>query len=120
MKRNLKTILLFAITTLSFSACTSSQHNLVAMSEAHLYDANYGVVQNYMADQQIQQELVAMNQPTQVEMPTNLPAGVTTQLTKDADAFYDNEYVAKAEVITYKYKFDKKFYKNAEWRSAGN
>jgi len=118
MKTNLKTILLISMTALSFSACTSTRNDLISVSESHLYNANYGVVQSRMADQQIHQELVAMNLPTQVDVPQNIPSNWTSKLTKDKDAFYANEYVEQEEVITYKYKFDKKFYKNAEWRSA--
>jgi hypothetical protein len=40
------------------------------------------------------------------------------ELIKDADAFYAHEYVQKEEIITYKYKFDTKFYETAEWRRA--
>ena len=116
----LQKILLLSITTFTLTVTTgcSSHQNLVAVSNAHAYNSNYGIVDNGYADQQIQAELVAMNEPTQIDRPTNMKAGWTTELTKDADAFYANEFVAKPEVITYKYKFDKKFYKNAEWRSA--
>ena len=42
----------------------------------------------------------------------------TTELVLDPDAFAADEYVEKAPVITYKYKFDTKFYDTARWRSA--
>jgi len=120
MKTLQKKLLLLSIATfitLSTTGCTSHQ-NVVRVSEAHGYNTHYGLVQDENADRQIQAELVAMSLPTEVEMPQNLKEGWTTTLSKDEDAFYAYEYVEKEEVITYKYKFDKKFYKNAEWRSA--
>jgi len=122
MKTLQKKLLLLSIATfitLSTTGCTSHQ-NVVRVSEAHGYNTHYGLVQDENADRQIQAELVAMSLPTEVEMPKNLQEGWTTTLTKDEDAFYADEFVAKPEVITYKYKFDKKFYKHAEWRSSEN
>ena len=42
----------------------------------------------------------------------------TTKLVLDPEAFTAEEYVQKEPVITYKYDFDTKFYKEARWRSA--
>jgi uncharacterized protein YcfL len=42
----------------------------------------------------------------------------TTKLVLDSEAFTAEEYVQKEPVITYKYDFDTKFYKEARWRSA--
>ena len=118
--KKLQNFLLLSIATfivVSTTGC-SSHSNVVSVSDVHGYNTNYGVVQNDRADRQIEAELVAMSLPTQVDIARNMKSGWTTVLTKDADAFYADEYVQKGEVITYKYKFDKKFYKNAEWRSA--
>ena len=118
--KKLQNILLLSIATfiaVSTTGC-SSHSNVVSVSSSHSYNTNYGLVANHQADQQIRAELLAMNLPTEVDAPRNMKAGWTTELSKDADAFYAHEYVETAEVITYKYKFDKKFYKNAEWRSA--
>jgi len=120
MKKLQKKLLLLSIATFvtfSTTGC-SSHHDIVSMSPVHEYSTNYGLIQDPNADRQIQEELVAMSLPTEVEMPQNLPEGWTTTLTKDPDTFYAEEYVPQKEVITYKYKFDKKFYKTAEWRSA--
>jgi uncharacterized protein YceK len=118
--KNTQKLLLLSITAFMLTVTTgcSSHKNIVSVSNAHAYNTNYGIVKNDYADKQIQEELLAMNLPTQVDAVTNMKAGWTTELTKDADSFYAHEYVEQAEVITYKYKFDKKFYKNAEWRSA--
>ncbi len=115
--KNLSLYLLLSIATLATTGCTS-HNDVISMSEAHLYNGDFGLIQNDAADRQVQQELVTMNLPIQVDMPQMMNPEWTTELTKDADAFYAHEYEEKEEVITYKYKFDKKFYKNAEWRAA--
>lgn len=115
--KNLSLYLLLSIATLATTGCTA-HNDIVAMSDAHLYNGNFGLIQNNEADRQVQEELIAMNLPTEVEMPQNMNPEWTTELIKEPDAFYANEYVAQKEVITYKYKFDKKFYKTAEWRAA--
>ena len=116
MKYLSKTILpiLSISTLLMFSAC-SKQH-VVAESGVHSYSQNFGMVQNYQADEAIRQEYIAMSQPTQIEMPMINDPEISTELVKDPDAFYAHEYVPTAPVITYKYKFDPKFYSKAEWR----
>ena len=118
--KKLQNLLLLSITTFMISITTgcSSHNDIISVSEAHLYNTNYGITQNDYVNQQINAELLAMNEPTQVEMPTHLQEGWTTELTKDPDAFYEDEFVPQQEVITYKYKFDKKFYNHAEWRSS--
>jgi len=118
MNKSQKKLLSIATLITLLTAGCSSHQNIVKVSEAHGYNTNYGLIQDENAERQIQAELVAMSLPTEIEMPTNLQEGWTTTLTKDPDAFYANEYVPQKEVITYKYKFDKKFYKTAEWRSA--
>ena len=118
--KKLQNLLLLSITFFMINITTgcSSHNDIISVSEEHLYNTNYGIAQDDYADQQINLELQAMNEPTQVEMPTHLPKGWTTELTKDPDAFYEDEFVPQPEVITYKYKFDKKFYNHAEWRSS--
>lgn len=115
--KNLSIYILLPITTLIISGC-SSHNKVVSVSEAHYYNDDFGLLQNDMADGEIQQELIAMNLPTEIDTAINMNSEWTTELIKDSDAFYAHEYVQEAEVITYKYKFDEKFYDNAEWRSA--
>lgn len=117
--KNLSLYLLLSIATLATTGCTA-HNDVISMSDAHLYNGDFGMIQNDEADRIVQQELVAMNLPTQIEMPQNINPEWTTELTKAPDAFYAEEFVEKPEVITYKYKFDKKFYDHAEWRSAEN
>lgn len=115
--KNLSLYLLFSTITLVISGC-SSHHDVISVSESHYYNENFGLVENDLADRLVQEELVAMSLPTKIDMPTDMNPEWTMELTKDPDAFYAHEYVEKEEIITYKYKFDKKFYNNAEWRKA--
>ena len=115
--KKLSLYLLLSVATLVTTGCTA-HNDVISMSDAHLYNGDFGMIQNDEADRLVEQELIAMNLPTETEMPQNLNAGWTTELTKDPDAFYAEEFQPKPEVITYKYKFDKKFYTNAEWRTA--
>jgi len=96
----------------------SSHNEIVSVSETHYYNQNFGLVQNDVADKEIEKELWTMSLPVEVDMPIDMNPEWTMELTKDVDAFYADEYVQEAEVITYKYKFDKKFYDHAEWRKA--
>ena len=118
--KKLQNLLLLSITTFMIFITTgcSSHNDIISVSEAHLYNTNYGIVQNDYVSQQINEEILATNLPTQIDEPNNLQEGWTTELTKDADTFYEDEFVPQEEVITYKYKFDKKFYNHAEWRSS--
>ena len=121
MKKLQNILLLSIITFIAVSTTGCSSHSsVVSVSSLHNYNTNYGLVENHEADQQIQGELLAMNLPTEVDAPRNMKAGWTTELSKDKNAFYAHEYVPQPEVITYKYKFDTKFYDHAEWRSSEN
>ena len=115
--KNLSIYILLPITILMSSGC-SSHNDVVSVSEMHSYNKNFGLVENHVADRQIHEEMLSMHLPTEVEIPSNMNSEWTTELTKDLDAFYAHEYVQEAEVITYKYEFDKKFYDHAEWRRA--
>jgi len=121
MKKLQRFLLLSIITftALSTIGC-SSHHDIVSMSDVHGYRTDYGLIEDESADKQIEAELVAMSLPTEIEIDSNMNADWTTTLEKDPDAFYAHEYVPQPEVITYKYKFDTKFYDHAEWRIAEN
>jgi len=106
-----------SITALLSSGCVA-HNDVVSISDTHYYNENFGLLQDDLADRQLEEELVAMSLPTKIDMPTDMNSEWTMELTKDADAFYAYEYVQKDDVITYKYEFDKKFYDHAEWRKA--
>ena len=103
--------LLKAILTLSsifmLSACTSNQE-IISVSEAHYYNEQFGVNESQYADMQLEKEIIAMYQPPfEFETP---------MLVLEKGTFLEEDYVQSPEVITYKYKFDPKFYSHAEWR----
>jgi len=114
--KNILTLSLLLFTFL-LNGCMST-HKVMNVSPSHLYNKNFGIQHNAKADGIIKQELLAMNMPTQIEMPKNMNPNWTTEISMDSDAFLKEDYVAQAPVITYKYKFDKKFYDKAEWRKA--
>ena len=116
MKNTIQKPLLLSIVTMAmFNACSS--HDVVATTPVHLYNHNFGIVENLQADAIIHQEYLAMNDPTEIEMPIITDPELSTRLIIDPDAFLAEEYVQTPEVISYKYKFDPKFYSKAEWRT---
>ena len=112
-KKTLPLLSMFAL--LMLSAC-SSHNDVVSVSETHLFNEQFGLNENPYVDAVIEQELLAINEPTEVEVPLVTDPTWTTELSMDPDAFLEEEYVPTPEVITYKYNFDPKFYSKAEWR----
>lgn len=112
MQRTLNFLLLplFSL-SIFFNGCSSHQ-DVVSVSEAHLYNNNYGLNQNLEVDSIIQNEVVSMNEPYQSSSDLT-----TTPPKLEEGTFLAEDYVQKPPVITYKYQFDKKFYKEAIWKS---
>ncbi|SFV65388.1 hypothetical protein MNB_SV-14-1277 [hydrothermal vent metagenome] len=119
MKTTKKILLLTTISflTLFFNGC-SSHHDVVSVSETHLYNNNYGLHPNVEVDRIIENEVMAMNDPIEVEMPKNTNPELTTEPKLEEGTFLAEDYVPTKPIITYKYKFDKKFYDKPEWRTA--
>jgi len=118
MKTTREKILLLPIVSLLALLNGCSSHEVISVSETHLYNGEYGLIQNYAVDREIEKELLATNQPTEVEMPQYSEPGWTTELVMEPDAFLEEDYVPSEPTISYKYKFDKKFYDKPEWRRA--
>ena len=118
MKTLTNKLLTLSLFTFIFLLNSCSSYETVSVSETHLYNNHYGVHQNLHVDTIIHNELLAINKPTEVEKSYSSDPEWTTELKMDSDAFLAEDYVEKAPEITYKYKFDKKFYKTAEWRRA--
>jgi hypothetical protein len=114
MKKITKTTLSISLLLL-LNACSLSP-DVVAVSDAHAYNSNYGLEENYEVDTRIQEEIYAQNRPVEVETYASNP-NWTTKLVLDPDAVTADEYVQAPEVISYKYKFDPKFYDKAIWKS---
>jgi len=95
----------------------SSTHDIVNVSNTHSYNSNYGLIQNSNVDSLIQEEILSQNRPTEVELYASNP-NWTTKLVLDPDAVTAENYVQAPTIITYKYKFDSKFYDKAIWKSS--
>jgi len=108
IKKSIHSVIL-SISLLIISAC-SSQQQVISVSEAHLYNNNYGIVQDPYADNMLHQESIAMQ--SQIIENDN-----SREFYPKAGTFLAEDYVQPPEKITYKYKFDPKFYSNAEWRT---
>jgi len=115
MKITEKILLLTLVSylTLFLNGC-SSHHDVVSVSETHLYDNNYGLDSNLKVDSIIENEVVAMNDSTEVEIHQD----TNDEFKMEEGTFLAEDYVPTEPIITYKYKFDKKFYDKAEWRTA--
>jgi uncharacterized protein YcfL len=112
----MKKITLYRLSLLLLFVGCSSTHEVVNVSNTHAYNSNYGLIQNYEVDARIQQEIWSQNRPTEVETYNSNP-NWTTELVLDPDAVTAENYVQAPTVITYKYKFDPKFYDKAIWKS---
>ncbi|NOZ91190.1 MAG: hypothetical protein GXO60_07915 [Epsilonproteobacteria bacterium] len=95
-----------------FSGC-STKEATVAVSNAHLYNNNYGVVSDPEADMIIAQEIASQNEPTEIDY-SNLDPRYTTKIEKDPDAFLASEWVQPEPKVFYKYMDDPKFYAEDE------
>ncbi len=94
---------------LIISAC-SSQQEIISVSQAHLYNNNYGIIQDPYSEELLKREEFAMNLQ-------EIDKNSDKEFTPEKGTFLAEDYVQPPEVITYKYKFDPKFYSKAEWRS---
>ena len=117
MKIISKTILSLSILSsiILFNGCTSHSE-VISISEAHLYDQNFGLNHDLEVDHIINNELREINMPTQVEKPLLTNPEWTTDISVASNTFLKEEFIPQEPIITYKYKFDKKFYDKAEWR----
>jgi len=90
-----------------------STKNSVAVSEAHLYNNDYGVVPDNKVDEIIASEIESENEPVQIDY-SSIDPRYTTKLEKDPDAFVAEDWVPPEPKITYKYMDDPHFYSENE------
>ncbi len=93
-----------------FNGCASTSSELVSISDTHPYNKNFGVVPNSKVDNILKEEILAEKEPVEVEIPKSNDPEVYTGLKYDPEAVTAENYVEVPPVITYKYKFDPKFY----------
>jgi len=90
-----------------------STKNSVAVSQAHLYNNNYGVVSDSRVDEIIASEIESQNEPTQIDY-SSLDPKYSTELKRDPDAFLAEDWVQPEPKISYKYMDDPHFYSEDE------
>lgn len=117
MKKIEKILLLSLFSFILFINGCSSTKDIISISETHLYNDEYGLNTNLEIDTINENELVTINSPIEMDTPKDLNPEWTTELEIEDGAFLAEDYVQKEPVITYKYKFDSKFYTKAEWRT---
>lgn len=96
-----------------FNGCASSSNGeIVTISDTHLYNEDYGFVSSPEVDEQLKQELLVQEKPIEVEIPKfNDPdPTLTTELIIDPEAVTADKLIIAPPVITYKYMDDPKFY----------
>ena len=97
--------------TFFFTAC-SSHSDIIAISNTHTFDNNYGLIEDSTAENQLAQEQMFLQQAEWEAEKENFEPIVVLK----RGEFLEEDYQPQAEIITYKYQFDPKFYSSAEWR----
>jgi len=99
------------LSTFFFTAC-SSHSDVIAVSNTHPFNNNYGLIKDSISDNLLQQEQMFIQQAEwEAEKENSKPTLVLRR-----GKFLEEDYQPQPEIITYKYKFDPKFYSYAEWR----
>ncbi len=93
-----------------FNGCTSSTSQLISISDIHPYNKNFGIVPNKKVDNILKEEVLVEKEPVEIEIPKSNDPDVYVGLKYDPEAVTAEEYVETPPVITYKYRFDPKFY----------
>jgi len=117
MKIISKTILSLSLLSSIILIGCSSHSEIISISETHTYNNDFGLNNDVEVDNIIEDELREINMPTQQETPSVTdPTWTTDASIASSNTFLEDEYVQQEPIITYKYKFDEKFYDTAEWR----
>jgi len=103
VKNNYKLLLLLSSIFL-IDGCSTKES--IAVSQAHLYNDNYGLVSNSRADKIIASEIESENNPTEIDY--------SSEAEKDSDTIVGEDWVPPAPKITYKYMDDPHFYSENE------
>lgn len=94
----------------------SSKEEIINVSSVHAYSSDYGLVEDQEVDAEIEKELLAQNDPVEIDDTVSNPEW-TTKLEIDPDAVTADKIAETKTVISYKYQFDPKFHDKAIWRS---
>ena len=117
MKTITKKILSLSLLSSFFllNGCSSPQ--VISISNTYTSpnsESYYGIVEDLEADARIEAEILAQNNPTEIEIPFSDDPTITTELIFDPEAFTAENYVQAPPVITYKYMDDPNFYEENE------
>ena len=93
-----------------FNGCSYKSSKLVSISDTHPYNENFGIIPNPEVDNILKEEILAEKEPIEIEIPQSDDPDVYVGLKYDPEAVTAEEYVETPPVITYKYRFDPKFY----------
>jgi len=104
-------LLLLSSFILLINGCSTKES--ITVSQAHLYNNNYGVVPDSRVDEIIASEIQSQNEPTQIDY-SSLDPRYSTELKRDPDAFLAEEWVQPEPKISYKYMDDPHFYSEDE------
>lgn len=112
MKMVTKKILSIVPSIFLFNSCASSTSTsqLISSSDIHPYNENFGIVPNPEVDNILKEEILAEEKPVEIEMPKDNDPDTYVGLKYDPEAVTAENYVEVPPVITYKYRFDPKFY----------
>lgn len=108
-----KTILLSIFASILLNGCTSSR--VVSVSDAHLYNEQYGVIEDSYVDAMIEQEVQTQHVPAKVDNSVfvNNPT-YTKEIGYDPEAVTIENYVAPASKTYYKYMHSSTFFTEDE------
>lgn len=98
------------LSLLMITACSKS--NLVSTSNMHAYNNDFGLVENVDIDNLLLEE----DRISEQENLIVLNSTRSNNFQMEPNTFLAEDYVPSEPVISYKYKFDPKFYSHAEWR----
>ena len=84
---------------------------LVLNGCVHAYNDNFGLVENFEADKQLEKEELASSEELK---KFNDELNNTTEFTPEKGTFLDEDWVQPAPLITYLYPYDSKFYREDE------
>jgi|GEM_PF-4220296 len=96
--------------TLIFSGCSTRNEETVAVSSLHLYNDNYGVVDDPKAEEMLEKERLVQQNPVEVHIPKIDDPDISLELKVDPEAVTEDKLVIPPPTITYKYPFDPLFY----------
>ena len=117
MKTITKKILSLSFISSIFLLNGCSSRNIISISDTYtspIDESYYGIVEDLEADALLEAEILAENNPTEIEIPFSDDPTITTELIVDPEAFTAENYVQTPPVITYKYMDDPNFYEENE------